>query len=150
MQYNSHLTLPAVGDYVVHGRFNYHSQTSTYQASAVNSLGLLVIYQGRWQNDETLVFTLVNPDDKGSSRVVYIKQPDGSIQMRSERLTADGDFGVYFETHMIREGFSPNTGMRSPFFGNITIFQWAVNIAFLLREIRSYCFSSSYQPGFQV
>lgn len=104
LQYNSHLTLPAVGDYVVHGGFNYHSHTSTYQAYAVNSLGLLMIYQGRWQNDEMLVFSLVNLGDKGSSRVVYIKQPEGSIQMRSENLNAVGEFEVYFETLMLREG----------------------------------------------
>ena len=103
LQYNSHLTLPSVGDYVVHGGFNYHSQTSTYQAFAVNSLSLLMIYQGMWQNDEMLVFSLVNPDAKGSSRIVYIKKPGGSIQMRSESLTADGDFQVYFETLMTRE-----------------------------------------------
>lgn len=104
LQYNSHLTLPAVGDYVVHGGFNYHSQTSTYQAYAVNSLGLLMIYHGEWQNDETLVFTLVNQDKQGSSRIIYIKQPLGSILMRSESLAADGDFEVYFETLMTREG----------------------------------------------
>lgn len=100
MLYTSQLDLPGLGAYEVHGGFNYLQQAGVYQAYAVNSLGNLMIYQGDWQEEHTLVFTLTNPGSEGSSRVVYTRQVDGSVLMKSEHLASNGDYEAYFETNL--------------------------------------------------
>ena len=101
--YLSRLVLPGLGEYEVQGGFNFKPRTARYQAYAINSLGNMMIYDGEWVDEHTLVFTLINPGKEGSGRVMYIKQPQGSVIMRSERSTENGDFAVYFETIMKRD-----------------------------------------------
>lgn len=100
--YTSQLDLPGLGAYEVHGGFSYSQQSGKYQAYAVNSLGNLMVYEGLWQDENTLVFTLTNPGVEGNGRVIYSRQENGSIKMRSERRVAEGDYEVYFETTMQR------------------------------------------------
>lgn len=101
--YLSRLLLPGLGEYEVQGGFNFDPETTKYQAFAVNNLGNMMIYDGEWVDEHTLVFTLINPGSEGSGRVLYIKQAQGSVIMRSEHKTENGVFAVYFETTMQRD-----------------------------------------------
>lgn len=98
--YRSKLDLPGMGAYEVFGGLGFNDQTQKYQAFAINTLGLLMIYDGEWEDEATLTFTLTNPESPGSSRVIYRKLPGGMVQMSSERLGEKGAFEVYFETTM--------------------------------------------------
>ncbi len=81
--YTSRLNLPQMGAYEVHGGVAYDSQAAKYAAFAVNSLDNLLVYDGEWTDDVTLVFTLVHPPPVGRARVIYRKLPNGSFTMTS-------------------------------------------------------------------
>lgn len=100
--YSSRLELPGVGEYHVHGGVAYNHRGGRYDAYAINSFGNLLVYEGRWADAATLVFTLVHPRSHVSARVVYRRLPDGSITMRSEHASAEGELVPYFETSMVR------------------------------------------------
>ncbi len=100
--YISRLELPALGRYEVHGGVAFNGQAGKYDAYAINNLGALLVYEGEWTDDATLVFTLVHPKSHGGARVVYQKSPDGSFKMTSENETEEGKFVPYFETDFIR------------------------------------------------
>ena len=103
LQYISKLDLPGMGRYEVQGGVVFNSQTKKYEAYAVNNIGTLMVYDGDWVDNTTLVFMLTYPIPAGRARVVYQKQPNGSIQMKSDKLLESGEFETYFETNLFRE-----------------------------------------------
>ncbi len=111
--YVSRLQLPGLGAYEVHGGVSFNRQAGRYDAYAVNSLGNLLVYEGGWSDDATLIFTLVHPQAPGQARIVYRKLPDGSFQMTSESAPAEGEFVPYFETTAVRKRPSAGEGQRS-------------------------------------
>jgi hypothetical protein len=96
--YVSRLQLPGLGGYEVHGGVAFNRQAGRYDAYAVNSLGNLLVYEGEWSDDVTLVFRLVHPQPHDQAQVVYHKLPDGWFQMTSETASDEGEFVPYFET----------------------------------------------------
>ena len=92
--------LPGFGAYEVHGGLTYDQASSSYKAFAVNSMGLLMVYEGGWESDYTLVFSLVHPAIQPDTRVSYTQLPDREVRMTSERPTGSGGREVYFETHL--------------------------------------------------
>lgn len=112
--YVSRLQLPGLGAYEVHGGVAFNRQAGKYDAYAVNSLGNLLVYEGEWSDEATLVFTLVHPQARGRARVVYHKLPDGSFRMTSESAPAEGEFVPYFETTAARKLPSTGEGQHSP------------------------------------
>ena len=100
--YVSRLELPGLGAYEVHGGVAFNVRVGRYDAYAINSLGNLLIYEGEWTDDATLVFTLVHPRSQGGARVVYRKLSDGSFKMTSGSASGEGEFVPYFETSFAR------------------------------------------------
>jgi hypothetical protein len=100
--YVSRLQLPGLGGYEVHGGVAFNARAGKYDAYAINNLGNLLVYEGEWTDDATLVFTLAHPQSRGRSRVVYRKLPDGSFQMTSESASEEGEFVFYYETSFAR------------------------------------------------
>ncbi len=101
LYYDSRLHLPGMGDYEVHGGVAYDAQVGKYRAFAFNSLGILLVYTGYWE-DTRLIFDLVHPHPKKPSRVVYHTFPDNTFEMHSETSEDGINFTPYFETR-----FSP-------------------------------------------
>jgi hypothetical protein len=99
--YISRLELPGLGAYEVHGGVVFNSRVEKYEAYAINSLGNLMVYEGEWQDDATLVFTLVYPQSRDLARVVYRKLSDGSFKMTAENASEGGEFVPYFETAFV-------------------------------------------------
>jgi hypothetical protein len=102
--YISRLELPGLGGYEVHGGVAFNSRVGKYDAYAINNLGNLLVYEGEWTDDATLVFTLVHPKSRGSARVVYRKLSDGSFKMISENASEEGKFVPYSETSFVPFG----------------------------------------------
>lgn len=100
LQYTSRLELPGMGRYEVHGGVAYNDASKKYDAYAANSLGALMVYEGEWMDGNRLLFLLSYPAPAGRARISYTIQPDGSIQMDSERLLDNGEFETYFQTIM--------------------------------------------------
>ena len=100
--YTSHMDIPGMGEYVVHGGVAFNGQTAKYDAFAINNLGNLMVYEGMWTDRTTLVFTLIHPPPAGRSRVVYRILSEKSMHMSSERLAESGEFEAYFYTEMTR------------------------------------------------
>ena len=100
--YTSRLDLPVVGPYEVRGGVSVRSAGDRYDAYAVNSLGNLMVYEGQWSDETTLIFALTHPTP-GRARAVYRVLPDGSVQMCSEQKDEKGHFVPYFETELARE-----------------------------------------------
>jgi hypothetical protein len=82
--YDFRTDLPGLGPYEVRGGVAYDSSAGKYQAYTVNNLGALLLYDGVWEGDETLVFTLLYPKREADTRVTYIKGADGAVRMTSE------------------------------------------------------------------
>lgn len=99
--YTSRLELAGLGEYEVHGGVAFNGRKGKYDAYAINNLGNLLVYDGEWADDNTLVFTLVHPEPS-SARVIYQKLPDGSIKMLSENASEEGKFAPYFEINFVR------------------------------------------------
>ena len=99
--YISRLELPGLGGYEVHGGVVFSSRVGKYEAYAINNLGSLLVYEGEWVDDASLVFTLVHPQAQGPARVVYRKLSDGSFKMTAENASAEGEFVPYFETDFV-------------------------------------------------
>lgn len=51
-----------------------------------------------WTDDVALAFTSIS----NTARVTYMRRPDGSIRLLSERRAADGTFQAYFESILTR------------------------------------------------
>lgn len=100
--YDFRSTLPGLGPYAVHGGVAHDAAGGTYQAFAVNNLGNVLLYEGAWADDKALVFTLTYPERQAATRVSYLKGPDGTVTMTSERPDADGGPERYFETVLSR------------------------------------------------
>jgi hypothetical protein len=100
LMYTSRLSLPGLGAYEVQGGVTYNPRSQRYDAFAFNNLGALLVYDGHWGDDSQLVFNLTYPP--GRSRVVYIKLPDGRIQMNSENSKDGITYEAYFETTLSR------------------------------------------------
>lgn len=98
--YKSRLNLPGLGVYEVQGGVSWDAKVGGYKAYSINNMGNLLVYSGEWEDENTLAFTLVHPD--GDSRVVYIKQADGTVIMQSERGDGDGSYEIYFATTLRR------------------------------------------------
>jgi hypothetical protein len=99
--YKSFLTLPGLGAYEVRGGVSFDTKAQKYSAFAFNSMGVLLVYDGTWEDEKTLIFDLVFPNDAKNSvrsRVVYKKHSIGKIQMTSERSINDAPYEAYFET----------------------------------------------------
>lgn len=101
LQYISRLELPGMGEYVVQGGVVYNDRTGKYDAYAANSLGNLMVYEGEWVNETTLVFLHTHPLPVGRARIVYRILPEGAIRMESDRLKENDKFETYFETKMV-------------------------------------------------
>jgi len=93
-------SLPGMGAYEVHGGFTYDPRVKLYKAFAANSLGLLMVYDGDWETEDKLVFSLIHPQVQPDTRVSYQKLADGKVQMRSERPAEGGGRELYFETFL--------------------------------------------------
>ena len=100
--YTSHMDIPGLGEYVVHGGVAPKGQGKEYGAFAVNNLGNLIVYEGAWTDHTTLTFTQVHPPPAGRARVVYRILGDDAMAMASKRMTESGEFEAYFETEMTR------------------------------------------------
>lgn len=96
--YESRFDLPGVGPYEVNGSVGYDEESKRYRAWAFNSLGVVIEYWGAWEDDVTLVFTSTT----NTGRVVYTRQPDGSVRLVSDRQRGDGTFETFFESVMTR------------------------------------------------
>jgi hypothetical protein len=95
--YVSRLELSGLGSYEVHGGVAFNSRVGKYDAYAINSLGNLLVYEGGWTDENTLVFMAIHPPPRDRAKVVYHKLPDGSFRMASENATEGGGFVPYFE-----------------------------------------------------
>ncbi len=100
--YVSRLELPGLGSYEVQGGVAFNNRAGGYDAYAINSLGNLLVYEGVWTDETTLVFMLVHPPPRDRGRVVYHKMPDGSFRMTSENAAEDGGFVLYFGIDYLR------------------------------------------------
>jgi hypothetical protein len=96
------LDIPGQGPYEVLTAVTFDSKANKYLANSMNSLGAAVQYEGRWQDEGTLVFTAVGLAEGRRARVVYTKRADGSVGVRSEQATGDAPFSAYFESVMSR------------------------------------------------
>jgi hypothetical protein len=97
LQYLSRLELPGLGAYEVHGGVAFTGRAGEYDAYAVKSLGNLLVYEGKWTDEATLVFSLVHPRPGDGARVVYHKPPSGSFSMTSESVSEEGRWVPYLE-----------------------------------------------------
>jgi hypothetical protein len=102
LNYHFRTELPGLGPYEVQGGVAYEQETGKYRAYAVNNLGNLLIYEGSWENDQRLVFTLVYPLPQEDTRVSYTKGSSGTVRLTSERPRKGGGREIYFETVMSR------------------------------------------------
>ncbi len=100
--YDFRSDLPGLGPYEVRGGVAHDSSTGKYHAYSVNSLGALLLYDGAWEGNEILVFTLVYPKHDADTRITYTKGADGTVRMTSERPAEGGGREVYFETLLSR------------------------------------------------
>jgi hypothetical protein len=100
--YTSHLDIPGMGEYEVRGGVAFDGQADRYDAFAINTLGKLIVYEGVWTDQATLVFTQSHPLPAGRSRIVYRILSGDSMRMSSELLTESGDWKAYFDTEMTR------------------------------------------------
>jgi hypothetical protein len=99
--YEFHTELPGLGTYEIRGGVMYEPTSSNYNAFAINNLGSLLVYEGRWEAD-SLVFMLTYPQRQEATRISYRPLPDGTVRMTSERPGEEGDPEVYFETLLSR------------------------------------------------
>lgn len=98
--YKFQTQLPGIGNYQVHGGFTYDSSSGKYKGFAINSLGLLMVYDGAWVSEAIIVFSLVYPQLQPDVRVSYTLHTGGKVQMTSERPAANGGREIYFETFL--------------------------------------------------
>jgi hypothetical protein len=100
LMYTSSLNLPGLDAYEVRGGVAYNPKSQKYDAFAFNNLGALLVYDGYWEDESRLIFNRTHPP--GRSRAVYIKLPDGKIQMNSENSQDGVSYEAYFETTLSR------------------------------------------------
>ena len=65
-------------------------------------LGNLLVYEGRLQEGDTLLFDQIHPAGAQRARVVYVLQGDGRLLMRSQTSADGATWSTYFETLMTR------------------------------------------------
>ncbi len=102
LNYHFRTELPGLGPYEVKGGVVYDRETGLYKAFAINTLGKLLTYEGRWESDRMLAFGLVFPRPEADTRVSYIRESDGVVRLTSERPGKEGGRELYFETVMSR------------------------------------------------
>jgi hypothetical protein len=102
LMYVSRLHLPGLGRYEVQGGATFDRAAGKYRAYAANNLGVLIAYDGAWDDEARLVFTAAYPPSPNGARVIYQKLPDGSVKFISERSVNGGPFEAYFETTLAR------------------------------------------------
>lgn len=96
------LDTPAQGPYHVLTAVTYDASARKYRAHSLNSLGHAVEYEGEWQDERTLVFDALRARDGRRARVVYTKNPDGTIGFRSEQAEGNEPYRAYFESVFTR------------------------------------------------
>lgn len=101
LSFQSQLSLPGLGNYEVNGGVAYDGRRRSFQSFACNSMGILIVYDGLWEDPDTLVFTSTYPEPN-QARVFYRKLPGDAILMRSEQADSSGAFETYFETTLTR------------------------------------------------
>ena len=99
--FDSRLHLPGMGEYQVQGGVT-PDDGGGYRSWAANNLGNLLVYEGRLQESNTLLFDQVHPAGAQRARVVYVLQGDGRLLMRSETSADGAAWSTYFETLMER------------------------------------------------
>jgi len=102
LTYTSRLTLPGLGLYEVRGGVAYDPRAGRYRAFAFNNLGVLLAYDGAWEDDARLVFYVAYPDAREKSRIAYTRLADGSVQLVSESAADGVRYEAYFETMLTR------------------------------------------------
>jgi hypothetical protein len=100
--YDFQTEIPGMGPYAVRGGAAYVPAQGKYVAYSVNSFGALLLYDGAWEAEDTLVFTLVYPRHHPDTRISYTMRPDGTVRMTSERPAEEGGRELYFETLLSR------------------------------------------------
>jgi len=100
--FSFHSDLPGLGRYQVDGGVSYEKEAKLYKAYSANSLGNLLVYEGTWETEDRLAFSLVYPKVQPDTRVSYTSLPDGSVRMTSERPAEGGGREIYFETLLER------------------------------------------------
>jgi len=100
--YDFQTEIPGMGSYAVRGGVAYVPAELKYVSYAVNSGGALLLYDGAWESENTLVFTLVYPRRDADTRVSYTRRNDGTVRMTSERPAKEGGRELYFETLLSR------------------------------------------------
>jgi hypothetical protein len=98
------LEIPGQGPYEVLTAVTYDVVAGKYRAHSLNSLGRAVEYEGAWQDEATLVFDALRPRDGLRARVVYTKNPDGTVGFRAEQAGGDAPFRPCFEPVLSRSG----------------------------------------------
>ncbi len=100
--FDSRLQLPGMGAYQVQGGVTWDAADDCYRSWAANSLGILLVYDGRLEAGRRLVFDQIHPPSPQRARVVYTLGADDRLHMSSQ-TSADGvTFTTYFETTMTR------------------------------------------------
>ena len=99
--FESRLQMPGMGEYQVQGGVT-PDDDGGYRSWAANNLGNLLVYEGRLESGQTLIFEQAHPAGAQRARVVYTLPGDGRLLMCSE-ISADGSaWSTYFETIMER------------------------------------------------
>lgn len=107
LTYDFRTEIPGLGPYEVRGGVAYDASAGNYVAYSVNSMGKLLLYEGAWEPEEVLAFTLVHPQRKEGTRVSYTRLGDGKVRMTSERTSEAGGSEVYFETILSPQDEAP-------------------------------------------
>jgi hypothetical protein len=99
--YESRFEAPGLGRYEVRGGVA-PEPSGGYRAFAFNSLGALIEYEGRWENDARLVFTALRTPPGRGARVAYERLADGRVRFVAASEGPDGRFAPYFESLLER------------------------------------------------
>ncbi|MCY3719420.1 MAG: DUF1579 family protein [Anaerolineaceae bacterium] len=99
--FDSRLQMPGMGEYQVQGGVTLDDDGG-YRSWAANNLGNLLVYEGRHEGGQSLIFDQVHPPGAQRARVVYTLADDGRLLMRSENSADGSAWSVYFETVMER------------------------------------------------
>ncbi|MCE2489465.1 MAG: DUF1579 family protein [Anaerolineae bacterium] len=99
--FESRLQMPGMGEYQVQGGVTLDDDGG-YRSWAANNLGNLLVYEGRIEGGQRLVFDQVHPIAAPRARVIYTLPGDGRLLMRSENSADGNSWSTYFETTMTR------------------------------------------------
>ncbi len=99
--FESRLQMPGMGEYQVQGGV-IQDDDGGYRSWAANNLGNLLVYEGRLEEGQKLVFDQVHPVAAQRARVIYTLPGDGRLLMRSLNSVDGNSWSTYFETTMTR------------------------------------------------